>query len=72
MDKEIRRYESFSIAPKDVNILMWWKKHENVLPLLSQIAKKVLTIHASSANSERVFSCGGNFVTAKRNSLGSK
>ena len=72
IDKEIRRYESFSIAPKDVNILMWWKNHENVLPLLSQIARKVLTIPASSAKSERVFSCGGNFVTAKRNRLGSK
>ena len=23
IDKEIRRYESFSIAPKDVNIFMW-------------------------------------------------
>ena len=30
IDKEIRRYEFFSIAPKDVNFLMWWKNHENV------------------------------------------
>ena len=72
IDKEIRRYESFSIASKDVDILLWWKNHENVLPLLSKLAKKVLTIPASSAKSERVFSCGGNFVTAKRNKMGSK
>ena len=72
IDKWIRRYESFSIAPKDVDILMWWKNHENVLPLLSQIARKILTLPASSAKSERVLSCGWNFVTAKRNRTGSK
>ena len=72
IDKEIKRFETFSIATKDVDILMWWKNHEHVLPLLSKLAKKVLTIPASSAKSERVFSCGGNFVSAKRNKLGSK
>ena len=72
IDKEIRRYEGFSLAPKNVNILQWWKTHENVLPLLSKLAKKVLTIPASSSKSERVFSCGGNFVTPKRNKLGAK
>ena len=69
IDKELRRFESFSIAPKDVDILSWWKNHENVLPLLSQVARKVLTIPASSAKSERVFSCG---VTPLRNKMGSK
>ena len=48
---------------------MWWKSHEKVLPLLSSIAKKVLTVPASSSKSERVFSCGGNIVTSKRNRL---
>jgi hypothetical protein len=72
IDKELRRYETFSLAPKDVDILSWWKSHENVLPLLAKLAKKVLTIPASSAKSERVFSCGGNFVTPKRNKLGSQ
>ena len=33
---------------------------------------KILVVPASSAKSERVFSVGGNFVTAKRNSLGAK
>ena len=72
IDKELRRFESFSIAPKDVDILSWWKNHENVLPRLSKLARKVLTISASSAKSERVFSCGGNLVTPKRNRMGSK
>ena len=55
-----------------MNILDWWKCHENVLPLLAKLAKRVLTVPASSAKSERVFSTGGNFVTAKRNSIGVK
>ena len=57
---------------KNVNILEWWKCHVNVLPLLSKLAKKVLTVPASSAKSERIFFCWGNFVTAKRSSLGAK
>ena len=66
------RYESFSVPPKDVNILKWWKEHEKVLPLLAKLAKKVLTIPASSSKSERVFSAGGNFVTRRRNKLAPK
>ena len=72
IEKEFRRYEAFSLPPKNVSILEWWKCHANVLPLLSKLAKKVLTVPASSAKSERVFSYAGNFVTAKRNSLGAK
>ena len=60
------------MASKDVDILQWWKKHESVLPLLAKIAKRVLAIPASSAKSERVFSTGGNIVTAKRNRTASK
>ena len=70
--KEMAQYEIFSLAPKEVNILHWWRDHERVLPLLSQIAKKVLTIPASSSKSERIFSTGGNFVTKKRNKLAPK
>ena len=69
IEREIRRYEAFSLPPKTVDILQWWKSHEKVLPLLSNMAKKVLTVPASSSKSERVFSCGGNIVTSKRNKL---
>ena len=69
---EMEKFEVFSMASKDVDILQWWKKHESVLPLLARIAKRVLAIPASSAKSERVFSTGGNIVTAKRNRTASK
>ena len=72
LQKEFKRFESFSISDKHVNILHWWRDHERVLPLLSKVAKKVFTIPASSSKSERVFSTGGNFVTKKRTRLASK
>ena len=37
--------------------------------MLSNLARKYLAIPASSTKSERVFSAGGNVVTAKRTSL---
>ena len=70
--REMIRYESFSIPPKDINILKWWKDHEIILPLLSKLAKMVLTVPASSSKSERIFSTGGNFVSKKRNKLAPK
>ena len=72
IEKEIMRYESFSLPDKHVDILQWWQTHEKVLPNLSKLAKKVLTVPASSSKSERVFSCGGNFATAKRGNLDPK
>ena len=70
--KEMDRYESFSIPSKTISTLDWWKQHEGVLPLLSSLAKRILAIPASSSKSERVFSTGGNIVTAKRNRLSPK
>ena len=43
-----------------MKVLDWWKTHETVLPILAKVAKKVLTVPASSAKSERVFSTGRN------------
>ena len=64
---EMEKYELFSLQSKECNVLQWWKQHENVLPLLARLARRVLVIPASSAKSERVFSSAGNAVTAKRN-----
>ena len=72
IEREFHRYESFSLADKHINILHWWRDHEKVLPLLAKVAKKVLTIPASSSKSQRIFSTGGNFVSKKRNRLAPK
>lgn len=49
--------------------LQWWKKHEKLLPTLSQIAKRLLCIPATSAPSERVFSAAGLTIANDRASL---
>lgn len=70
--KEMEIYETFSTPSKTVNVLLWWKRHQNVLPILSKLSRMVLAIPASSAKSERVFSTGGNIVTFKRTRLNPK
>ena len=65
IEKEFRKYGGFSLPPKEMNILHWWKCHKNVLPLLAKLAKRVLTVPASSAKSERAFSTGGNLSQPK-------
>ena len=66
---EMAVYDTLEVIAKDADVLMWWKEHEQTLPLLSKFARRVLAIPASSGKSERVFSTGGNFVTAKRTRL---
>ena len=68
--KEFNKLELFSLAPDNTDILGWWKEYEKMFPILSHVAKIVLTIPCSSAKSERTFSCAGLF--AKRNRLGVK
>ena len=69
---EMEKYELFTLQSKGCKVLSWWNRHQNILPLLAKIARRVFAIPASSAKSERVFSSGGNVVTAKRNRLAPK
>ena len=57
------------VTRRECDVLLWWKEHETMLPLLSKAAKALLSIPASSASSERLWSVAGNIVTAKRYSL---
>ena len=53
------KYEGF-------DILLWWKTNQAQFPLLAKVARSILCIPASSAESERVFSAASNIVTEKR------
>ena len=54
---ELDKYQNMKINHCS-NILMFWKDNQDILPLLTLVAKEVLAIPASSASSERVFSVG--------------
>ncbi|KAA0722794.1 Transposable element Hobo transposase [Triplophysa tibetana] len=57
-------------TPKDdhFEILSWWQDHAHLFPNIAQIARSILAIPASSAASERDFSCAG-YVIQERSQL---
>lgn len=69
--EEISRYMGCEIPDEDKNltILRWWEKNQYIFPRLSILAKKYLSIPASSVPSERVFSLAGQVVSKKRSRM---
>ncbi|KAI5353105.1 hypothetical protein L3X38_005997 [Prunus dulcis] len=51
------------------NILDWWKAHEKNFPVLSIMARDVLTTPVSTVASESAFSAGGRVLDEKRTRL---
>ena len=49
--------------------LEWWRLNSHRFPNISQFARHMLCIQATSVPSERLFSAAGNLVTSKRASL---
>ncbi|CAG8651508.1 17924_t:CDS:1 [Cetraspora pellucida] len=49
--------------------LEWWLKNRSSLPVLAQLARKYLSIPATSVLSERLFSDTGNHISAKQTHL---
>ena len=68
-DREIDLYLSLPPCSREANVLRWWQEHENILPRLSIFARQMLSIPASTAASERLFSVGGLFDSLKRSRL---
>ena len=57
------------LANREVKPLSWWKDASNRLPLITHVARQVLSIPASSATSERAFSDAGYTINQRRVSL---
>ena len=49
--------------------LEWWRSHERKFPLLAKLARWILSIPASSAPSERVFSTVNEVIDKRRNRM---
>ncbi|XP_022073035.2 E3 SUMO-protein ligase ZBED1-like [Acanthochromis polyacanthus] len=66
IETELATYLLIPDIEPDTDPLEWWKQHQPNFPSLSLLAKKYLSIPATSAPSERVFSVGGGIVTCNR------
>ena len=66
---ELKCYMTIPKPDPESKPLEWWKQNYTSFPILSQLAKKYLSICVSSSASERLFSTAGNISTKKRNSL---
>ena len=56
-------------AEARISALGWWRMHESEHPLVVLVARRLLSLQASSAAFERSFSKGGLIVSKKRHCL---
>lgn len=73
---ELERYcameplqRSGSTIEQAASTLSWWAAHRHQFPVLARVARKVLCIPPTSAESERLFSACGDIVNEKRSRL---
>ena len=69
IQNELTRYLQCPQPEVKSNPLQWWKSHHTNFPVLSQLAKKYLSVCAISSPSERVFSTSGYIINSKRTCL---
>ena len=67
-DDEIERYLVMAQI-KSQEPLKWWDVNKVQFPILAQLARKYLSIQATSGASERVFSDAGLIMSTKRTSM---
>ena len=67
--KEVELYLSYKQVEKSSSPFQFWKMFCSSLPMLSTLSKKYLCCPPSSIESERLFSCGGNIYSSKRNRM---
>ena len=68
---ELDSYEAMVVSTRYPNPLVFWLHHADQFQRLNCVARRVFITQASSAESERHFSCAGNIITEKRGSLAS-
>lgn len=67
VDQELQQYRCLSVSTDDC--LKWWSMQTRTYVQLSQLARAVFAIPATSAPSERVFSTAGITLSARRSRL---
>ena len=56
-------------SEEDFNILQWWQEHKRTFPVLSILARDVLSVPVSTVSSESAFSLAGRIIEDRRTSL---
>ena len=67
--EEATAYRNLPKVANTIQPLEWWKHNANSFPMLSPLARALLSVPATSVSSERAFSTAGDIVTAQRASL---
>lgn len=72
-EDEIQRYcQENVIIDANFDVLKWWENHSSNYTLLSQVAKQILSIPASSRGMERQLGLAKNIMNENRNGLVAK
>jgi hypothetical protein len=58
-ETELNAYMRVQQVANDTDPLMWWKQHQQEFPRLSRMVRQYLSVPASSASPERLFSSVG-------------
>ena len=53
----------------DFNILMWWQRHNQTYPILSILARDIMTVPVSIISSESTFSLASRVLEERRRRL---
>jgi len=69
VDEELARYKALRLPAASSSPLQYWRDQSHDYPVLSQVARRILCISASSAQSERDFSSVGHTITDARSRL---
>ncbi len=69
VQKEIATYLTTPRIDMEAEPLAWWQHNCTVFPLLSKLARKYLSVCATSCPSERLFSSSGHIVNSLRGNL---
>ena len=63
---EVNKYFSLPAIGVAEDPRAWWRTHKALFPVLSRVARKFLSVPATSAPVERVWSTAGSIVTKRR------
>ena len=67
--EELARYKALQVPTDTAGPLEFWRQQASDYPVMSQTARRILAISASSAQSERDFSSVGHTLTDLRTRL---